>query len=137
MLGTLESPVESQELLWRQYALSVELFKHYMKLAIEFNVFYYAITGAILSYYFAHQSEPVVRYALVFPALLSSLFGGFFFYASRLVPALDQEVRRIRDALNLSTVPDLRILGIVLKLFAILMFIVAVALIVLMCAHGA
>ena len=42
------------EMLWRQYSLHVDLYKFYLDLAIKINVFYYAVTGAILAYY----SEP-------------------------------------------------------------------------------
>jgi|GEM_PF-4395242 len=41
--------VFSKEDLWKQYEISVDLYKHYLKLTIEINVFYYAITGAIVN----------------------------------------------------------------------------------------
>jgi hypothetical protein len=43
--------MDAPELLWRQYALSVDLYKFYMDLVVKFNVFYYAVTGAILSFF--------------------------------------------------------------------------------------
>jgi hypothetical protein len=46
----------TREDLWKQYEVHVDLYKHYLKLSVEVNVFYYAITGALLSYFFAHQS---------------------------------------------------------------------------------
>ena len=39
----------TKDLLWKQYELHVGLYKHYLELALKFNVFYYAATGAILS----------------------------------------------------------------------------------------
>jgi len=52
----MTAPTIIRNALWKQYEISVDLYKHYLKLAIEINVFYYAITGAIVSYYFAHWS---------------------------------------------------------------------------------
>ena len=70
----------SKDDLWKQYEISVDLYKHYLKLTIEINVFYYAITGAIVSYYFAHRAEaPDIRFALMLPILMSVLLALFLF----------------------------------------------------------
>lgn len=58
--------------------MTVELYKFYMDLTVKFNVFYYAVTGAILSFYFANQNIDDVKYSLLLPILMSIAFAGFF-----------------------------------------------------------
>lgn len=113
------------ELLWRQYSMAIELFKHYLKLAVEFNVFFYGITGGVVSYYFAHSTEPLMRYALLLPFAMSVFFGLFFIYGAYLMGYLRREVFDIRDALHLKTAPDLRVLSVFLIISAALMLCVA------------
>lgn len=119
---------EVRELLWRQYSMAIDLFKHYLKLAVEFNVFFYAITGGVVSYYFAHNTEPLMRYALLLPFAMSIFFGAFFIYGAHLMGYLRREVFEIKDALQLKTAPDLQVLSIFLILSAVLMFFVAIGL---------
>ncbi len=120
------------ETLWRQYSMQVDLYKHYLKITIEFNVFYYAITGAIVSYYFAHSSEPHIQYSLLLPIIMSFLFSGFFFYGSVLMKYSREEVFEIRDKLGFSTAPELNVLRVLLWIFSALMIFVSIGLASLM-----
>lgn len=123
---------DGRELLWRQYSMSIDLFKHYLKLVVEFNVFFYAITGGVVSYYFAHSGEPLMRYALLLPFVMSILFGLFFIYGAHLMGYLRREVFSIRDALQLKTAPDLQVLSVFLVISALLMLCVAFGLALVM-----
>lgn len=119
---------EGRELLWRQYSMAIDLFKHYLKLAVEFNVFFYAITGGVVSYYLAHNTASLMHYALLLPFAMSILFGLFFIYGAHLMGYLRREVFDIRDTLELKTAPDLQVLSVFLVLSAVLMFFVAIGL---------
>jgi hypothetical protein len=119
---------DSRELLWRQYSMAIDLFKHYLKLAVELNVFFYAITGGVISYYFAHSAEKLIPYALLLPILMSIFFALFFLYGAYLMRYLRQEVFDIRDALQLKTAPDLQVLSFFLVVSALLMVVVAIGL---------
>jgi hypothetical protein len=61
--------VPSPEILWKQYELQVGLYKGYLDLLLKFNVFYYAATGALISYYFSKPDIPWMKYSLGFPVL--------------------------------------------------------------------
>ena len=63
--------MDARELLWKQYNLNVGLYRGYLELVVKMNVFYYAVTGAILSYYFAHAAEPLVKWSLLLPLAMS------------------------------------------------------------------
>jgi hypothetical protein len=99
-----------------------------MDLSVKLNLFYYGITGAILSFYFAHSSAPLVKSALCLPIIMSLVFSGIFFYGAYLMPTLRNDVFVIRDKLELATAPDLGILTIVLLAFASFLLVVAVSL---------
>ena len=119
----------SRDDLWKQYEIQVDLYKHYLKLAIEMNVFYYAITGAIVSYYFAHKADqPDMRFALTLPILMSVLLSIFFIYGSIMNRYSREEMFRIRDALGLRVAPEFAVLSWLLIIFAILMGLVAISL---------
>jgi hypothetical protein len=114
--------------LWKQYEISVDLYKHYLKLAVEINAFYYAITGAILSYYFAHKAEESIRFALILPLLMSVFLALLFIYGAILNREMRAEVFRVRDALGLKAAPEFAVLGWFLTIFAILKIMVAAGL---------
>ena len=117
--------------LWKQYQLHVDLYKYYLEMVIKFNVFYYAVTGAILSFYFSQKEVSLIRYSLLFPILLSIAFGGFFLYGSTLLEVVRQEVFDIRDKLQLDTAPEMKVLTILLRITAVLFLFVAACLLVL------
>jgi hypothetical protein len=121
----VNTPMVSRQDLWEQYKISVDLYKHYLKLTIELNVFYYAITGAIISYYAAHVAEAAVRYTLILPIAMSLLFACLFIYGAILNNTSRQELFSIRDALGLSVAPELAVLSWLLRICAGLILIVA------------
>jgi hypothetical protein len=122
-----------KDILWKQFALYVDLYKFYMDLTVKVNLFYYAITGAILSFYFAHPSNTLIKYSLYLPILMSLILSAVFFYGAHLMPILRRDLFYIRDKLGLTTAPDLGILTIVLRAFAFLFVIVAFSLGILIC----
>jgi hypothetical protein len=127
--------MDEKELLWHQYETSIETYKHYLKLAIELNAFYYAITGAIVSYYLAHAAQPLMRFALLLPVAMSFLFGGLLAYGAVLNGITRQNVFSLRDKLGLEVSPELAILTALLAVMALLMLLVAIGLLVLFCTH--
>ena len=118
----------SHEDLWKQYEIQIDLYKHYLKLTIEINVLYYAITGALLSYYFAHRSEVSIRFALVLPFLMSVMLGVLFIYGAVLNRVSRTDVFKLRDALGLQVAPEFAVLGWFLVICAVLMLTVAIGL---------
>lgn len=134
MLDTARS--ENKELLWKQYQLNVDLYKHYLDLVVKFNLFYYAVTGAILSFYFSKPEIPMLKYSLLFPILLSVGFGGFFFYGARLVGVVRRELFQIRDILGFYAAPEFKVLSVLLQLSACLFFFVAICLLYLFFSGG-
>lgn len=89
--------MDDRELLWKQYQLNIELYRTYLDLALKLNLFYYAITGAIVSFYFAHPEDPLTKFSLVLPTVMSAAFSAFFYYGAILSRNTRTEIFRIRD----------------------------------------
>lgn len=119
--------MDDRELLWRQYQLNVDLYKGYLDLVVKMNVFYYAVTGAILSYYFANQND-LTQLSLALPLLMSLALGTFFVIGAWLARVPREEIFKIRDALGLIAAPEIGVLILLLWVFAVLMFVVGAGL---------
>ena len=120
-----------KDLLWKQYGLHVDLYKHYLDLVLKFNIFYYASTGAILSFYFSKTDVNLIKYSLLFPVLSSCCFGFLFLYGATQLKVTRQEMFDIRDKLDLDTAPEFNVLSVLLLVSALLMFGVAIVILVL------
>ena len=116
----------TKDLLWKQYELHVGLYKTYLGLALKFNVFYYAATGAILSYFFSKTDVPLIKYSLLFPIIMSLGFAILFIYSAVALRITRQNVFDLRDKLGFETAPELNVLSILLIISAALMIGVAV-----------
>ena len=126
--------MDAPELLWRQYQQNVDLYKFYMDLTVKFNVFFYAVTGAILSFALAQQKgHELVRFSLLLPLVMSLCFAGFFVYGGLLMRVLRRETFAIRDALKLQAAPDVGVLSVLLYLFAFVFLLIAIGCGVLLC----
>lgn len=98
-----------KELLWKQYELNINLYKSYLELAIKINIFYYAITGGILSFYFANQDKNFIKYSLVFPFVMSIAFAVFFFYGAERARITRKEIFNLRDKLDFEVAPEMMV----------------------------
>ena len=111
--------MEEQEKLWKQYDKHVDLYKFYMDLVVKVNVFHFAISGAIASFYFANRSDENIKWALLLPALLSICLFIFFVYGAFANLTSRQDLFDIRDRLGLMVAPELIVLTVFLWIFAL------------------
>lgn len=51
---------ENKDMLWNEYKLHIELFNSYLSLCLKVNIFYYAVTCALLSFYFESDNTKFV-----------------------------------------------------------------------------
>lgn len=124
------------DVLWKQYNMLVDLYKFYLEITLKANLFFYVITGGILTFYFSHMGTPLISLSLVLPIILSLGLAGIFLYGASLVGYIREEIFRIRDLLRLEAAPDVHVLAVFLRVFAVVMLIVAIAMGALVCAHG-
>lgn len=122
-----------RETLLKQYQTHVNLYKHYLDLTLRVNIFYYAITGAILSFYFTKSHDNnIIRYSLLLPLLMSVFYAILFIYSSIILNVTRDEVFQIRDWLGLRSAPEFKVLKYFLIASALLFVLVALGLITLL-----
>ena len=92
------------KLLWDEYKLQVETYRFYLELVIKINLFFYAITGGILSFYFASVNKEQVQLALVLPLVMSVLLFAFFLFGGPLA-AGDVLLEPTKKAMEESLLP--------------------------------
>ena len=71
-----QNSANDRDLKWRQYELLVNFTKHGLELALKASVFYFAVTGAMRSFY-ASQPDPtklVLRMSLLLPLVMGVCF---------------------------------------------------------------
>jgi len=121
--------MDAIELKWNDFKQNVELHRSYLDVAIKLNMFYYAITGAILSFYFTHSQIPMAKYALGLPILLSIGLSILFFWSARLANTLRSHIRITAGELGLKAYPEGIVLVLVCSIFGGVLAIVSVTLI--------
>lgn len=128
---SMSEPLIDREILWKQYALHVDLYKFYIDATIKLNAFHYAITGAIISFYFTRTDVGYAKWGLVLPAALSFGLTVLFVYGACLLEITRKEIFAIRDQLKLQTAPEFRVLGFLLYLFTVILFLTGASLVAL------
>lgn len=121
--------MDTIELKWNDFKQNVELHRSYLDLAIKLNMFYYAITGAILSFYFANSHIPMAKYALGLPILLSVALSILFLWCAVLANNLRSHMRTTAGELGLKAYPEGIVLVLICSIFGGVLVIVSVALV--------
>ncbi len=116
------------EINWKDFEMSVNLHKNYLDLVVKLNLFYYAITGAILSFHFTNEIQSVSVIALILPILMSLLLGFFLIYASKLAWNLRENIKIRAKKLNLHVYPEGIVLVTLCIIFGIIMLAVGLGL---------
>jgi hypothetical protein len=79
-------PIAEDDRLWRQYLVMVDLYKFYLEITWKVAVWYFATTGAILTYFFGHIAGPDARpllFVLHFLSFASLAFAYLHFRGAR------------------------------------------------------
>ena len=120
--------MDATDIKWNDYKQAVELHKAYLELAIKLNMFNYAITGAILSFYFTHTQVPMAKYALGLPILLSAALAVLFLWSALMAQRLRLHIRNTAAELGLATSPEGVVLVMICVIFGVMLTLVFLAL---------
>jgi hypothetical protein len=105
---------------WEEYKIHVDLFKYYLDLVLRTNLAVFAITGAILTFYFKNRGENKhMKKALLLPFFVSLALAGFYFYCACLWLNISTTVNSLREDLGIIATPYVHILSVLLFLFGI------------------
>jgi hypothetical protein len=113
--------MEAREIKWNDFKLNVELHRQYLDVAIKLNLFHYAITGAILSFYFTRADVPMLKYALLLPIILTLSLAGFFFWAAVLAKNMREHIKATAAELGLNAYPEGLVLVVVCAISAVML----------------
>lgn len=106
--------MDRSELLWRRFEMHVGLYKHYLELVLKVNIAFYAICGAIVTYVLAHRGDGVAHSGLFVPLVLGLGLTTIFVFGAFALRATREEMLSIRDELELKTIPEVRVLSLLL-----------------------
>lgn len=97
---------------WKQYDMLATTVRttarSSLSLVLKANIFYYAVTGVILSFYFS-RPEPVpqnLKFVLVFPVLMALVLARRFWRAASTMWRDEEQLRVIAARLKLVAYPD-------------------------------
>jgi hypothetical protein len=117
--------MNQQEIYWRQYQLNIETYRGYLELVLKINGLYYAITGAIVSYFITHRAEEMMQLSLWLPLAMSIALAGFFVLGAFAAQVTRRETFALREKLGLEATAEIAVLIVLLGISAGLMLIVA------------
>jgi hypothetical protein len=117
-----------REVLWRDYALNADLYKFYMDLMSKANVYYYGITGAIVSFCVSRSSLEYTRWALLLPIIISVFLAFIFAWSSRSAMVMSADTAQLSNRLKLGNYHDFTPLVYLLVASAVLQIVCLVGL---------
>ena len=95
--------MDEEELAWRRYSKNVDVYTTFMNIVIKINLFYYGITGALLSYYFSNSGNHYeLKYALWLPALFSIGLILLFLYGHWAVIKTKEDIEDCKNTLKMN-----------------------------------
>jgi hypothetical protein len=118
--------IDPDNFLWKQYTVYIDLFKFYVDIAWKSTTWYYAITGAILAYYFnnANAANTFLEYALLLPIVLSAALCAMYFLGASQTKDLEERMDYICENLGLTGRPHINVLRFFLVGGGVLCFVV-------------
>jgi hypothetical protein len=99
--------LNDKEQLWKRYELSINTYLKYLDFVLKLNLFYYGITGALVSFYFAKSNNnTLIEYALILPIIFSIGIIALCVFASKTLNVSKKEIDWLthKDQLNLNYV---------------------------------
>ncbi len=112
--------MDNSEKLWKQYDQHISTYKFYLEILVKIMTMYFAVTGAMLSFYFTKAGIPTAKLALYLPWLMSIGLCIFFSVGAYLSTITREDVFNLRDQLELEVSPELGVLTMLLVIFAVI-----------------
>ena len=90
-----------ETMLWERYKFYVDLYKFYFGTTLKINAFFLGVSGAILTYYFAHSTNENIHFSLMFPILVGVSLIALFTFGLFTIGALEQDIKTITSKMDL------------------------------------
>lgn len=70
--------MDQSEIYWRQYQQHIDTYKFYLEIVVKLVGLYFAVSGAMLSFYFTNTASEYAKLALYLPWLVGIGLAAFF-----------------------------------------------------------
>jgi hypothetical protein len=95
--------MNEKELAWKRYSMNIDIYQNFFDIVIKVNLFYYGITGALLSFYYTNISTNAdLKYSLLFPALFSFALILLFSYGLWALNKTKEDIEECRKILEMN-----------------------------------
>lgn len=111
--------MEYSEKLWKQYDQHIATYKFYLEMLVKLMTMFFAVSGAMVSFYFTKTEIPTAKFSLYLPLTMSLGLFVFFSIGAYLSTITRQDVFDLRDKLELEVSPELGVLTLLLIIFSI------------------
>ena len=94
--------MDDKQILWNRYEMHIDLYKKYIDIVLKINLFYYGITGALLSFYFTKNGNgSAIEYSLLLPILFSFSLIALFIFGDRAFKVSQQDIDSLVEELEM------------------------------------
>jgi hypothetical protein len=128
----MSSDPSDREILWRDYLLSADIYKHSMDITVKVSMFSYGITGAIVAFCFAQKPLGGAKLGLLLPVVMCLGLALVFGTSAPLAGRLRDENVALAKKLDRDSAISFKPLVGVLWVFTVLYLVTAVGLVVLL-----
>lgn len=111
--------MEHSEKLWKQYEQHISTYKFYLEILVKLMTMFFAVSGAMLSFYFTKTDIPTAKLALYLPFIMSIGLFVFFSIGAYLSTITRKDVFNLRDQLGFEVSPELGVLTLLLGIFSV------------------
>ena len=111
--------MEHTEKLWKQYEQHINTYKFYLEVLVKIMTMFFAVTGAMLSFYFTKTEIQTAKLALYLPLIMSAGLFVVFSLGAYLSTITRSDVFKLRRQLELEVSPELGVLTLLLIVFSI------------------
>lgn len=99
--------MDVQQLNWNRYALHIDLYKFYFDSIIKLNLFYYGITGAILSYYLSKTlNNTQLEYVLFLPVFFGLCLTALCIFGDKSLAHSKADINKLVSKMDFDIVVD-------------------------------
>lgn len=124
--------MDDREQSWRELEKDFDLYKFYIELLLKVALFVFGITGAMVSFYFLHTSEPLMVYSLVLPLIMNCGFCILCFFSAPLAKRRNKDHFTLCEKLDYTLPHDMNTLPFLIELFAVMYLLSTIGLTVLL-----
>jgi hypothetical protein len=120
--------MDQSEVDWRQYQQHIDTYKFYIEMAVKIVGLYFAVSGAMLSFYFANADSEQAKSALYLPWLIGAGLAIFFTTGAVLSVVTRDDVFKLREKLGLEVAPETGVLTLLLGIFSVVLVVCVIGL---------